>query len=65
MEGPLGSIAAAAPAIGMLGAFACLLGGGYLLVKGRDQRRGVLHIACNSKKGVVSCPGFTGEFLVQ
>ena len=32
----------AAPAIGMLGAFACLIGGGYMVVKGPDRRKGVL-----------------------
>ncbi len=36
------TIAAAAPAIAMLGAFACLFGGGYLIAKGRDRKRGVL-----------------------
>ena len=35
-------IAQAAPAIGMLGAFACLFGGGYLLWTGRDRKKGAL-----------------------
>lgn len=42
MNGPLGTIAAAAPAIAMLGAFACLFGGGYLIVTARDRRKGLL-----------------------
>ena len=33
---------AAAPAIGMLGCFACLIGGGYLLSTGTARRKGVL-----------------------
>lgn len=36
------TLAQAAPAIGMLGAFACLIGGGYMVVKGQDRRKGVL-----------------------
>lgn len=36
------TIAQAAPAIAMLGAFACLIGGGYLLAKRRDRTRGIL-----------------------
>jgi hypothetical protein len=36
------SIAAAAPAIAMLGAFACLIGGGIAIAKRRERRRGVL-----------------------
>jgi hypothetical protein len=36
------TIAQAAPAIAMLGAFACLLGGGYLVATGRDRKRGTL-----------------------
>jgi len=35
-------IASAAPAIAMLGAFACLLGGGYLVATGRERKRGAL-----------------------
>ena len=31
-----------APAIAMLGMFACLLGGGYLIAKQRDVKKGVL-----------------------
>lgn len=42
MTGPYASIASAAPAIAMLGAFACLLGGGYLVVSGRERKRGAL-----------------------
>ncbi|RZM06887.1 MAG: hypothetical protein EOP68_15070 [Sphingomonas sp.] len=42
MNGALGGIASAAPAIAMLGAFACLIGGGVLIAKKRDRRRGVL-----------------------
>lgn len=36
------TIAQAAPAIAMLGAFACLVGGGFLVATGRDRKRGVL-----------------------
>ncbi|MEO5866137.1 MAG: hypothetical protein ABIS14_01575 [Sphingomonas sp.] len=32
----------AALSISMLAAFACALGGGYLIAKGRDQRKGLL-----------------------
>jgi hypothetical protein len=35
-------IAQAAPAIAMLAAFACLIGGGVLIAKRRDVRKGVL-----------------------
>ena len=42
MNGPLAAIAGAAPAIAMLGVFACLIGGGTLIVKRRDIRKGVL-----------------------
>jgi hypothetical protein len=38
----LSGIAAAAPAIAMLAAFACVGGGAYLLKSGRDRRKGVL-----------------------
>ncbi len=38
----MGSLESAAPAIGMLGCFACLIGGGYLVATGRDRRKGVL-----------------------
>ncbi|MFC3580566.1 hypothetical protein [Sphingomonas hylomeconis] len=38
----LTGIGAAAPAIAMLGMFACLAGGIYLLVKGRERKRAVL-----------------------
>lgn len=37
-----GSIAAAAPAIAMLAMFACLIGGGWMIAKGIDRRKGVL-----------------------
>lgn len=36
------TIAHAAPAIAMLGAFACLAGGGYLVATRKDRKRGVL-----------------------
>jgi hypothetical protein len=36
------TIAAAAPAIAMLAAFACLIGGGVLIAKKRDVRKGTL-----------------------
>jgi hypothetical protein len=36
------TIAQAAPAVAMLGAFACLAGGGYLLAQRRDRTRGIL-----------------------
>ena len=42
MTDALTGIAAAAPAIAMLGCFACLIGGGVLIVKRRDVRKGVL-----------------------
>ncbi|MCP3733924.1 hypothetical protein M9979_03410 [Sphingomonas sp. RP10(2022)] len=42
MDGALGSIAKAAPAIAMLGCFACLIGGGALIARGHDRRKGVL-----------------------
>ena len=42
MNGALASIASAAPAIAMLGAFACLIGGGVLIAKRHDRRRGLL-----------------------
>jgi hypothetical protein len=38
----MNAIAQAAPAIAMLGAVACLIGGGYLLASGRDRKRGTL-----------------------
>ena len=38
----LQSIAHAAPAIAMLGCFACLIGGGALITKKRDTKKGVL-----------------------
>jgi hypothetical protein len=42
MNGPLGSIANAAPAIAMIACFACLIGGGALIARGGDRRKGVL-----------------------
>jgi hypothetical protein len=42
MNAALTSIAAAAPAIAMLGMFACLIGGLMLIVKRRDTKKGVL-----------------------
>ncbi len=44
MSGFYGSIAGAAPGIAMLAAFACAIGGGMLIAKGRDRRKGVLMI---------------------
>jgi hypothetical protein len=38
------SIAAAAPAIAMLGAFACAIGGGWMIASRRDARKGWLLI---------------------
>jgi hypothetical protein len=42
MNDALTGIAAAAPAIAMLGCFACLIGGGVLIAKRHDVRKGVL-----------------------
>ena len=42
MNGLLGTIANAAPAIAMLGCFACLIGGGALFARGGDRRKAVL-----------------------
>ena len=42
MNGPLASIAGAAPGMAMLACFACLFGGGYLVIKKRDPRKGAL-----------------------
>ncbi|MEO9131824.1 MAG: hypothetical protein ABI240_11515 [Sphingomonas sp.] len=42
MTPALAGIAAAAPAIAMIAAFACLIGGGVLIAKQRDTRKGVL-----------------------
>ncbi|WP_394647722.1 hypothetical protein [uncultured Sphingomonas sp.] len=42
MNGPLNGVAAMAPAVAMLAAFACAIGGGYLLVKRRERLKGVL-----------------------
>ena len=38
----MNALSDAAPAIAMLGAFACVFGGGYMLAKGPDRRKGVL-----------------------
>ncbi|WP_375248481.1 hypothetical protein [Sphingomonas sp.] len=38
----MGGIAAAAPAIAMLGAIACLIGGGWMIASGRDRMKGAL-----------------------
>ena len=38
----LSGVAALAPALAMLAAFACAIGGGYLLVKRRERLKGVL-----------------------
>ena len=42
MNATLTSIATAAPAIAMLGMFACLIGGITLIAKKRDMKKGVL-----------------------
>ncbi|MBI0474528.1 hypothetical protein D9601_04015 [Sphingomonas sp. MA1305] len=42
MTGPLATIAHAAPAIAMLGCFACLIGGGALWARGRDRKKALL-----------------------
>lgn len=42
MNENLVGIAQAAPAIAMLGFFACLIGGGWLIAKGVDRRKGLL-----------------------
>ena len=42
MNAILAPIAAAAPAIAMLGCFACVAGGAVLIVRRRDVRKGVL-----------------------
>ncbi len=42
MTAALTAIAAAAPAIAMLGMFACLIGGITLIVNNRDRRKGIL-----------------------
>ena len=42
MNAALTSIASAAPAIAMLGMFACLIGGVALIAKKRDTKKGVL-----------------------
>ncbi len=38
----MNALGSAAPAIAMLAAFACAIGGGYLLAKRRDRTRGAL-----------------------
>jgi hypothetical protein len=42
MTGPLASLANAAPTIAMLAAFACAIGGGWMIARNRDRRKGVL-----------------------
>ncbi|MGY4398408.1 hypothetical protein ACVWZA_003614 [Sphingomonas sp. UYAg733] len=42
MNQALTGISAAAPAIAMIGFFACLISGGYLLATGRQRKRGAL-----------------------
>lgn len=42
MNAAFTAISAAAPAIAMIAAFACLIGGGVLIAKQRDARKGVL-----------------------
>ena len=42
MNEALAGIAGAAPAIAMLGAFACAMGGGYLIATKRDTKKGAL-----------------------
>ena len=42
MTAALTGIAAAAPAIAMLGMFACLIGGITLIMKNHDRRKGIL-----------------------
>ena len=42
MTPALNGIEAAAPAIAMIAAFACLIGGGVLIAKQRDVKKGAL-----------------------
>ena len=42
MSAVLGQVAAAAPAIAMLGCFACVAGGAVLIVRRRERTKGVL-----------------------
>ncbi len=42
MNGYLTQIAAAAPAIAMIGCFACIIGGGTLIMRRHDVRKGAL-----------------------
>ena len=42
MTPALAGIATAAPAIAMIAAFACLIGGGVLIAKQRDAKKGIL-----------------------
>ncbi len=42
MTGPLATIASAAPAIAMLGCFACIAGGAVLIVRQRNYFKGTL-----------------------
>ena len=42
MNGALSGLASLAPALAMLAAFACAIGGGWLIAGRRDVRKGVL-----------------------
>ena len=42
MNAVFASLSAAAPAIAMFGCFACVAGGGVLIVRRRDTKKGVL-----------------------
>ena len=42
MGSGLTTIASAAPAIAMIAAFACVIGGGWLIVSRRERTKGVL-----------------------
>ena len=44
MTPSLAPITAAAPSVAMLAVFACLIGGGWMIAKGIDRRKGVLLI---------------------
>ena len=45
MGSTIRAIAEAAPAIAMLGCFACLIGGGALIATKRDTKKGMLLLA--------------------
>ena len=42
MNALLAALAAAAPAIAMLGVFTCAIGGGWMIARGRDRKKGAL-----------------------